>query len=146
MEIITNKKAFFDYEIIDKFEAGMVLLGHEVKSIRQKKIHLKGGYISVKNDEVWLENVQIDPYQPANQPEENGQRKRKLLLNNREIAKIGSFSETPGISIVPLKIFSLNGRLKLQIGIGRGKKQHDKREAIKKRSMDRELRQRVKTR
>lgn len=146
MEIITNKKAFFDYEIIEKFEAGLVLLGHEVKSIRQKKINLKGGYISVKNNEAWLENVQIDPYQPANQPEEDNRRKRKLLLSTREIAKIASFSGTPGASIVPLKIFALNGRLKIQIGIGRGKKKYDKRETIKKRGMDRELRQRVKTR
>ena len=144
MEPIKNKKAFFDYEIINKFEAGLVLHGYEVKSIRAKRIQLKGGFISVKNGEAWLENVQISAYQPANQPESNGKRKRKLLLNRREIDKITSFSETAGISILPLKIFTLNGKLKLQIGVGRGKKKHDKRETIKKREMDRDLRQRFK--
>ncbi|MBT5015854.1 SsrA-binding protein SmpB [Candidatus Peregrinibacteria bacterium] len=146
MEPIKNKKAFFDYEIVDKFEAGLVLHGYEVKSIRAKKIQLKGGFVSVKNNEVWLENVQISPYQPANQPQDNGKRKRKLLLNRREIDKIISFSDNPGISIVPLKIFTSHGKIKLQIGIGRGKKKHDKRETIKKREMDRDLQQRFKTR
>ena len=141
MEPIKNKKAFFDYEILDKFEAGLVLHGYEVKSIRAKKIQLKGGFIFIKDGEAWLENVQISAYQPANQPESNGKRKRKLLLNRREIAKITSFSETAGISILPLKIFTSNGKIKLQIGVGRGKKKHDKRETIKKREMDRQLRQ-----
>ncbi len=146
MEIIKNKKAFFDYEIIDKFEAGLVLHGYEVKAIRAKKIQIKGGFISVKNNEAWLENVQISPYQPANQPDGNGKRKRKLLLNRREIDKVNSFLDTPGISIVPLKIFTLHGRIKVQIGVGRGKKKHDKRETIKKREMDRDLQQSYKTR
>ena len=142
MEPIKNKKAFFDYEILDKFEAGMGLHGYEVKSIRARRIQLKGGFVSVKNGEVWLENIQISPYQPANQPSDNGKRKRKLLLNRREIDKITSFSETAGITILPLKIFASHGHLKLQIGIGRGKKKHDKRETIKKRELDRQLRQR----
>ena len=144
MEIIKNKKAYFDYEILAKYDAGLMLRGHEVKAIRAKKVNLKSGYVSIKNNEAWLENVQIDPYQPANQPEENRKRKRKLLLNRREIDKITPQSETPGITLVPLKIFSQNNRIKIQIGICRGKKKHDKRATIKKRELDRELKKKFK--
>ncbi len=139
MEIIRNKKAYFDYEILDKFTAGAVLRGYEAKAIRAKKIHLKGGHVGLKNNEIFLENVQIDPYQPKNQPEENPRKKRKLLLNRREIDKISTFLDKPGITAVPLNVFLSNGRIKFTIGICRGKKKHDKRATIKKRELDREL-------
>jgi SsrA-binding protein len=144
MELAKNRKAFFDYEVLDKFEAGMVLHGYEVKAIRNKLINLKGGHVSIRNGEAFLDNVLISPYQPKNQPEENGKRKRKLLLQRKEIDKLEHQLKTPGITIVPLKVFIKNNRLKLQIGVCRGKKQHDKRNTIKNRETDREIRRRMK--
>jgi SsrA-binding protein len=144
MELAKNKKAFFDYEILDTFDAGAILHGYEVKSIRAKQINLKGGHVSIRNGEAWLENVQIAAYQPKNQPEENGKRKRKLLLNRKEIDKLEHQTKSPGVTIVPLKVFLLNHRIKIQIGVCRGKKQHDKRESIKKKDIERDLRQRMK--
>ncbi len=143
MELIRNKKAYFDYEILAKYDAGIALHGYEAKAVRQKKVNLKSGYVSIRDGEAWLENVQIDPYQPNNQTDENRKRKRKLLLNRREIDKITPQSETPGITIVPLKIFLKNNRVKVCIGICRGKKKYDKRETIKKREMDRALRRQI---
>lgn len=144
MELAKNKKAFFDYEIMEEFEAGMMLHGHEVKSIRAKKVNLLGSHISIRDGEAWLENVQITPYQPKNQPEENGNRKRKLLLQKKEIATIENQSANPGVTIIPLKILLKNHRLKLIIGVCRGKKQHDKRNIIKNRDLTRELRRGLK--
>lgn len=146
MEFVKNKKAYFDYEILDTFDAGIMLRGYEAKAIRQKKVNIKSGYVSIRDGEAWLENVQIDPYQPHNQPDDNRKRKRKLLLNRREIDKITPQCDSPGITIVPLKIFLHNHRIKVHIGICRGKKKHDKRETIKRRQMDRDLRQQFKTR
>ncbi len=144
MELAKNKKAFFDYEILDTFEAGMVLHGYEVKAIRAKQINLKGSHVSIRDGEAWLENVQIAAYQPKNQPEENGKRKRKLLLNRKEIDKLEHQAKMPGTTIVPLKVFLLNNRIKIKIGVCRGKKQHDKRESLKKKDIDRELKKRMK--
>lgn len=143
MEIIRNKKAFFDYEILERFEAGMVLYGYEVKAVRNKKIDLKGSYVSLHRGEAWLENVHIGPYQPKNQPAEtmeNPKRKRKLLLNKKEIDTLQNQADVAGNTIIPLRVFIKNHRLKVEIGIGRGKKRYDKRETIKKRELDRSLR------
>lgn len=147
MELARNKKAYFDYEVLETYTAGLVLQGHEVKSIRNHQINLKGGHVSFKNNEAWLENVQIAPYQPKNQHEEgNEKRKRKLLLQKREIAKLENQSEAAGITIVPLRVFLKNQRIKIEIGLCRGKKQYDKRETIKKKSLDRELKRSIKIR
>ncbi|KKT74022.1 MAG: SsrA-binding protein [Candidatus Peregrinibacteria bacterium GW2011_GWA2_44_7] len=146
MEITRNKKAFFDYEILEMIEAGILLKGYETKSIRANKINLKGGYVTFRNEEAWLEQVDISPYQPKNQPEENTKKPRKLLLNKREIVKLVGQSETPGLTVVPLKVILNHNRIKIIIGLCRGKKQFDKRETIKKRATDRELRRTVKMR
>ena len=122
----------------------MVLHGYEVKAIRAKQINLKGSHVSIRDGEAWLENVQIAAYQPKNQPEENGKRKRKLLLNRKEIDKLEHQAKMPGTTIVPLKVFLLNNRIKIKIGVCRGKKQHDKRESLKKKDIDRELKKRMK--
>jgi len=105
---------------------------------------LKGGHISFRNGEAWLENVEIQAYQPKNQSLENLKRKRKLLLRRKEIDKLEHHSETPGITVIPLRVFLSNHRIKFEIGVCRGKKQHDKRETIKKRELDREMRRRMK--
>lgn len=143
-EILRNKKAYFNYEVLDTYDAGMVLHGYEVKAVRQKHINLGGSYVSIHNGEVWLENATIAPYQPKNQPPqtiENGSRKRKLLLNKREIIKLITQSEAPGTTVIPLKIFLQDQRIKLTIGVCRGKKQHDKRASIKKREEQRQMMQ-----
>ena len=144
MEFAKNRKAFFDYEILDKYEAGIVLKGYEVKSIRNGRLNLKGGYVTLRDGEAWLTNIEIQPYQMANQDVENLKRKRKLLLNKREIAKLEHHSNTPGTTIVPLRMFLKGRTIKVQLGVCRGKKQHDKRNVIKNRDLDRELRRRLK--
>lgn len=140
MEIVRNKKAFFDYEILEKWDAGLLLTGNEVKAIRANQIQLKGGHIGFKNEEAWLENVQITPYQPKNQVDQNPTRKRKLLLKSSEIAKLSDQSNVKGITVVPLRIFIKNNKIKLEIGLCRGKKQYDKRQTIKTRDLDRQMR------
>lgn len=144
MELMRNKKAFFDYEILEEFQAGIVLKGYEAKAIRSKKVNLKGGYVSFRNDEAWLTNIQIDPYQPKNQPEADPKAPHKLLLEKREIAKLISQAETTGITVIPLKLILKNNRIKIVIGLCRGKKKFDKRETIKKRELDREIKRRIK--
>lgn len=143
-ELTRNKKAYFDYEILEKYDAGIILKGYEVKSIRQRKVNLRGSYVSFRNGEAWLMNVTIAPYQPKNEPEESGLRQLKLLLNKREIAKLIHQSEVPGMTVVPLRIFLKNHRIKIEIGLARGKKSFDKRETIKKREALREVARRFK--
>lgn len=146
MELAKNKKAYFDYEVVDTYDAGIVLKGYEAKAIRTGKIQLKGGFISFRNEEAWMENVTISPYQPKNQPEESGQRKRKLLLQKKQILKIITQSEEAGMTVIPLKAIAQNHRIKIVIGLCRGKKKFDKRESIKKRELDRATQHRFKTR
>ena len=136
-----NKKAYFDYEILEEFTSGIMLTGSEIKSVRKGSVNLKGSYISILNGEALLKNTNISKY-PFDQTQDYDPfRTRKLLLNKREINKLNSKLNTQGVSVIPLFI-GLEGRLaKLQIALVRGKKQHDKRETIKgredKRKMDR---------
>ena len=132
----TNKKVNFDYEIIDKFEAGIMLKGYEVKSIRAGKVNLRGAYASVFSDGPYVCDMHISAYGPANVSDFNPTSRRKLLLNQKEIKTLAKAELTKGLAIVALKIYSKKGLIKLQIGIGRGKKQYDKRESIKKRGLD----------
>lgn len=139
---IRNRRATFDYEITDTFTAGIVLTGTEIKSIRQGKASLADTYCLVQNGEVWVKGMYIAEYFFGSYNNHATRRDRKLLLNRREIEKLAKASESPGITIVPLKMFiSANGYAKLVIGIGRGKKQYDKRQSIRdredKRSLDR---------
>jgi SsrA-binding protein len=135
-----NKKALFDYEVLEKFEAGLVLFGQEVKSIKTGHINLSGSYVAVRGGEVFLLGVKIPPYQPNNAGADyNEERQKKLLLNKKEIDYLAGRTKVKGFSLIPLKVFDKNGRIKLEFGLSRGKKKYDKKEKIKKRDVDREV-------
>lgn len=140
MEPIVNKRAHFDYEILETFEAGLVLLGPEVKSIRTGKVSLTGSYVLVKGNEAVLLNLEIPPYQPNNTPKGyEPHRSRTLLLKADEIKELIGKTHKTGLTILPLKLYNKNRLLKLSIGLARHKKKHDKRETIKKRDVEREI-------
>ncbi|MEM7645832.1 MAG: SsrA-binding protein SmpB [Pseudomonadota bacterium] len=140
IKIITdNKKARFDYEILEKFEAGLVLTGSEVKSIRDGAVNLKDSYISFRNGEAYLQNAHISEYTASSYNNHAPERLRKLLLHKEEIHKIMGKVQEKSLSCVALKLYFKKGRIKVEIGLGRGKKLHDKRASIKKKESDREL-------
>lgn len=132
-EYASNPRASFDYEILDTAEAGIVLEGHEVKAIRTGKASIKGTYVKIINGEAFLIGATISPYQPANLPKKyEPQRTRKLLLSKKEILDFINSSQAKGTTLIPLKFYDKKGKIKLLIGIARGKKKYDKRETIKK--------------
>jgi SsrA-binding protein len=135
-----NRRARFDYEVLEKFSAGLELAGAEVKSIRAGKISLTGAYVLIRGREAFLTGAEIAPYQPKNQPSDYDAKKvRKLLLSKDELEKLTKAEQTKGLTIVPLKVYN-NGRfIKIDIAIARGKKIFDKRQAIKKRDVERDL-------
>lgn len=133
-----NKKAYFDYTVLKEIEAGISLSGSEIKSARNGKIDLKDSYITIKDNEAYALNIYIAKYEEANNFNHDERRTRKLLLHKKEIKKIKEMKELEGISIIPLKAYFKNNHLKLLIGICKGKKLYDKREAIKKRDLKRE--------
>lgn len=138
MEYANNPKAGFDYEILETIEAGLVLKGNEVRSIRTGKISIKGAYVKVLGGQAYLVGAVIPPYQPKNTPAGyDEQASRKLLLTRKQLATLVGFSESHGLTLVPLKIYDKKGLLKLLVGIGKGKKKYDKREAIKKKDIAR---------
>ncbi|MFA4915370.1 MAG: SsrA-binding protein SmpB [Syntrophales bacterium] len=137
--ICQNKTARRNYSIDDTYEAGIVLLGTEVKSIREGKANLKDSYALVKNDEVYLHDMHIGPYSHGNRSNHDPLRVRKLLLHNREIKKLYGKSRERGLALIPLKLYFKNGKVKVQIGIGRGKKLYDKREDLKIKQHRRDL-------
>ena len=137
-EYANNPKAGFDYEILETIEAGLVLEGHEVKAIKTGKASIKGSYVKIVDGAPYLVGATISPYQPANTPKDyDPGRSRKLLLSKKEISTLTSTSQAHGLTLVPLKIYDKKGRLKLLIGIARGKKKYDKREAIKRKDIQR---------
>jgi len=134
-----NKKAGFDYNILEKYEAGIVLFGQEVKSIKTGHINLSGSYVSLRGEEPYLIGVKVPPYQPNNAGADyNQERERKLLLNKKEINYLIGKANQKGFSLIPLKIYEKNGRIKLEFGLAKGKKKYDKKEKIKKRDTERE--------
>ncbi|MFP5519680.1 MAG: SsrA-binding protein SmpB [Bdellovibrionia bacterium] len=135
-----NRKAKFDYQIIETFEAGMVLTGSEVKSLRAKSVQLKDSYISFRGDEAFLQNAHIAEYKASSYNNHAPERLRKLLLNRNELNEIFGALREKGLSCVPLKIYFKNGKVKLEIALVKGKKAHDKRESIKKRDVESQLR------
>ena len=138
--VAKNKKAYHDYLIDDTLEAGMVLKGSEVKSLRAGKANLKDGFAKIKNGEVFLYNVHISPYSHATYDTPDAERVRKLLLKRREIKKLTSKIQERGFSLIPLKIYFIgSGKAKIELGLGRGKKLYDKRATIKKKDSDRDL-------
>ena len=140
-----NKRARFDYQILDTFEAGIVLNGQEVKSIREGKASLKGAFLVFKREEPYLINVNIPPYQPKNAPSDyDPERARKVLLKKREIKYLLGKSKEKGLTLIPLRLYTKAGKIKVEIGIARGKRKPDKREEIKKREIEREIRRAIK--
>ncbi|MSR87608.1 MAG: SsrA-binding protein SmpB [Candidatus Zambryskibacteria bacterium] len=147
MALALNKKARFDYEILKRFTAGLELIGAEVKSVRAGKANLRGSFIGVRPStrsgqavEAYLLNADIPPYQPKNAPTDyDSLRERKLLLTEAEIQELRDAENTKGLTIVPLSVYNKGRFLKLDIAIARGKKQFDKRQAIKKRDVERDL-------
>lgn len=134
-----NRKARHDYEILDTFEAGMVLQGTEIKSIRQGKINLKDGFISVRDGEAWLKNIHISPYEQGNIFNHDPLRNRKLLLHKKEIQKLEQEVKQNRLTIVPLKVYIVRGRAKVLIGLAQGKNRYDKRHSLKEQQMKREV-------
>lgn len=144
--VAKNKKAYHDYEILDEYEAGMVLVGTEVKSLRDRRVTLKESYARVKNGEIWLENCHISPYRHGNISNHEPTRRRKLLLQRREINRIIGKVVQKGLTIVPLALYFKNGVAKLRIGVARGKKTHDKRETQRRKAVEREMQTELKRR
>ena len=140
MALIDNKKAYFNYEILEKFEAGLALLGHEVKSLRAGHGSLIGSYVTIKLGGVFLVGALISPYQEGNTPESyDPRRPRRLLLNKKEITELINKTAKTGLTIVPLALYNKGRRLKLELALVRGKKKHDKRQTINKREADRTI-------
>ncbi len=138
-----NKKARFDFEIVETFEAGLVLMGSEVKALREKNIQLKDSYISFRGDEAFLQNAHIAEYRASSYNNHAPERLRKLLLSRKELEQIHGSLKEKGFACIPLKIYFKKGRAKLEIALAKGKKTHDKRESIKKRDVEAQLRQTV---
>ncbi len=140
--LIQNKKARFEYEILDKFEAGIVLYGTEIKSIREGKAHITESFCQVKDNQLYIVNMRIEEYKFGSYYNHAPRRERKLLLHKREIKKLSKAIHQDGLTIVPLKLYvNDRGLAKVQIALARGKKLYDKRESIKKRDSDRRLNQ-----
>ncbi len=138
--LANNRRAVFDYQILEKFEAGIALLGHEVKAIRIGRISIAGSYVVLKGEEVFLINCNIPPYQPKNTPSDyDPKRSRKLLLKKREIRRLLGKKKEEGLTLVPLKVYTKNKLIKVEVGLAKGKKKFDKREAIKKREAERNI-------
>lgn len=144
--ISTNRKAFHEYHIFDKFNAGMVLTGTEIKSIRKGAINLKDSFVKVDNSEVFLYNCHISPYEQGNRFNHEEKRTRKLLLNKKEIEKLIGKIKKDGYAIVPLDIYLENGWAKLEIALAKGKKLYDKREDLAKKAQSRDIDRAVKSR
>ena len=138
MEVI-NRKANYDYEIIDTYEAGVVLTGTEIKSIRLGRITLKDSYAIIKNNEIFLLNVHISSYEQGNRFNHDELRTRKLLLHKKEIIKLKEKIDKEGFTIIPLKLYFVKGKVKILLGLAKGKKNYDKRGAIKKKDIERQI-------
>jgi SsrA-binding protein len=143
-EILNNRQAYHEYIILDKYEAGAALLGTEVKSIMAGRIQLKDSYVSVKDGEVWLLNSHISEYSHGNINNHEPLRQRKLLLHRREIEKLEKETTQKGLTLVVTRIYWKNGRIKLEIGVAKGKKLFDKRETEMRKTIEKETRQELK--
>ncbi len=144
--IAKNKKAFHEFEVLDRLEAGLVLQGTEVKSLREGKVNLKESFARVKNGEVWLEGCHISPYTHGNIHNHDPIRPRKLLLHRREISQLIGKVEQKGLTLVPLSLYFTKGKAKLELAVARGKKLHDKRETARRKTLEREIQAELKGR
>ncbi|MFC3931429.1 SsrA-binding protein SmpB [Streptococcus dentapri] len=139
-----NRKARHDYTIVDTIEAGLVLTGTEIKSIRAARIQLKDGYAQLKNGEAWLVNVHIAPFEQGNIWNQEPERTRKLLLKKREISRLENELKDSGMTLIPLKVYIKHGFAKVLIGLAKGKHDYDKRETIKRREQERDIKRQIK--
>ena len=144
--LVTNRGAFYEYHILDKFEAGAVLQGTEVKSVRAGQIQLKESYVAVRDGEAWLFNAHISPYAYGNRDNHDPVRTRKLLLHRREIERLEEQATIKGMTLVVTRVYLKRGRVKFEIGVARGKKLYDKRETEMRRTVERETRAQLKER
>ena len=143
--VAQNKKASHDYSIVDTIEAGIVLTGTEIKSVRAARIQLKDGYAQIKNGEAWLINVHIAPFEQGNIWNQDPDRTRKLLLKKKQITKLQNDLKGTGMTLVPLKVYLKNGFAKVLLGIVKGKHDYDKRESIKRREQERDIKRIIKS-
>jgi len=140
MSIVNNRKAYFEYRVLEEFEAGIVLLGSEVKSIRMGNVTLADSFIYLKSGEVWIKNFKVARYKQTHISEKHEEnREKKLLLTKTQIVKVSRMMEDKGITCVPLQVFIKNNKLKVKIGVVKGKKLYDKRQSIKERDVKREM-------
>src|SRR6516165_7863748 len=144
--IAENRKAFHDYHLLETFEAGLALLGTEVKAIREGRVNLRDSFARVDDGEVFLYNVNISPYSHRGYADHEPLRRRKLLLHREEIRKLTGKTTEKGMTLVPLRLYYKDGRVKVAVSLARGKKEYDKRETIKRREVDRETRAAIKSR
>ena len=143
---INNRKANYDYEIIDKYECGIVLVGTEVKSIRNGNANLKDSYAIIRNNELFLLNMHIGEYKEGNIFNHDERRTRKLLMHKKEILKLRDKLNIEGFTLIPLKLYFVKNKVKIKLGLCKGKKNYDKREAIKKKTMELEVKKSIKDR
>ncbi len=144
--VATNRKATHDYVIEDRYEAGLVLMGTEIKSVRAGQVNLRDGYVQPRDGELWLVNVHIASYDPAGRHGHDPRRPRKLLLHRKEINRLIGRMQERGYTLVPLRMYLKGGRAKVEIALARGKRKYDKREAIARRDAEREMRREWKER
>lgn len=144
--IAQNRRARHDYEILARFEAGIVLTGSEIKSVRDHKVQLQGSYARVKDGEIWLVGAHIAPYANAGYASHDPTRDRKLLLHKKEIRRIAQMVEEKGLTLIPLSMYFKRGKAKVELGVGRGLKRYDKREMLKRRDQERALAEAVRRR
>jgi SsrA-binding protein len=137
--VATNRRARHDYQVLERFEAGMVLTGSEVKSLRQGRASLAEAFARVRGGEVWLENMHIPPYEQGEKRGYDPLRNRKLLLHRREIARLTGKQKEQGLALVPMRVYFSHGLAKVELGLGRGKREFEKRQAIAKREHEREM-------
>ena len=141
--VTTNRKARHDYEILDTYEAGIVLTGTEVKSLRQGNANLSDSYAILKNGELWLLGMHISPYDQGSYANVDPLRNRKLLLHKKEILKLSGRISSKGLTLIPLRVYFTHNIVKILLGIGRGKREYDRRDDIKKRDAERSIRQQL---
>jgi SsrA-binding protein len=144
--LASNRKAFHEYFILEKLEAGIALLGTEVKAAREGRVNLKESYAAVQRGEAFLLNCHISPYSHGNRENHDPTRERKLLLHSKEIRKLVGKTQEKGLTVVPLRVYLKRGRIKVELGVARGKKLIDKRETERRKELDREARVQLKTR
>ena len=144
--IAENRKAYHDFHILDTYEAGIVLLGTEVKAIREGRVNLRDSFARLENGEVFLYNVNISPYSHRGYAHHEPLRRRKLLMHREEIRKLTGKTVEKGMTLVPVRMYFKDGRVKVAVSLAKGKKEYDKRETIKRREADRETRAAIKTR